>query len=174
MEKLEGSVVGTIFRNEENGYTVLTVRSGRSEHTVIGAMPELNPGEQAVFTGEWVEHKSYGRQFRCASLEIQTPTTLLGIERYLAGGAVRGVGPSTARQIVERFGEETMTVLAEHPERLTEISGIGRKRADMIAESFAAQQGARQAIIYLQSYGVSPALAIHTGPGLLGAIVEPA
>ena len=161
MEKLEGSVVGTIFRNEENGYTVLTVRSGRSEHTVIGAMPELNPGEQAVFTGEWVEHKSYGRQFRCASLEIQTPTTLLGIERYLAGGAVRGVGPSTARQIVERFGEETMTVLAEHPERLTEISGIGRKRADMIAESFAAQQGARQAIIYLQSYGVSPALAVR-------------
>ena len=161
MEKLEASVVGTIFRNPENGYSVLTVRAGRGEQTVIGALPELNPGEQAVFTGEWVEHKSYGRQFRCVSCEIQMPTTLLGIERYLASGAIRGVGPSTARQIVSSFGEETMEVLADHPERLTELSGIGPKRAAMIAESFAEQQGARQAIIFLQSYGVPAALAIR-------------
>ena len=160
MEKLEASVVGTIFRNPENGYSVLTVRAGRGEQTVIGALPELNPGEQAVFTGEWVEHKSYGRQFRCVSCEIQMPTTLLGIERYLASGAIRGVGPSTARQIVSSFGEETMEVLADHPERLTELSGIGPKRAAMIAESFAGQQDLRQTMIFLQSYGVSAPLAI--------------
>ncbi|MBQ9253088.1 MAG: ATP-dependent RecD-like DNA helicase [Clostridia bacterium] len=160
MEKLEASILGTIFRNEENGYSVLTVRAGRSEHTVIGVLPELNPGEQAIFSGEWVEHKSYGRQFKCTSCEIQMPTTLLGIERYLASGAIRGIGPSTARQLVEHFGEETMEILAEHPHRLTELPGIGKKRAAMIAESFASQQGARQAIIFLQSYGIPASLAL--------------
>ncbi len=161
MEKLEASILGTVFRNPENGYSVLSVRSGRSECTVVGSLPELNPGEQAVFSGEWTEHKSYGRQFKCVSCEILTPTTLLGIERYLAGGSVRGIGPSTAALITAHFGEETLEVLAEHPERLTEIPGIGRKRAEMIAESFAARQGARQAIIFLQSYGVPAALAVR-------------
>ncbi len=161
METLEAGILGTVFRNEENGYSVLSVRSGRNEYTVIGALPELNPGEQAVFTGEWVEHKSYGRQFKCVSCEIQMPTTLLGIERYLASGAIRGVKSATARQIVEHFGEETMSVLAEHPHRLTEIPGIGPKRAAMIAESFAEQQTVRQAIIFLQSYGIPASLAIR-------------
>ena len=161
MEKLEGSVIGTVFRNEENGYSVLTVRSGRSECTVVGALPVLNPGEQGVFTGEWVEHKAYGRQFKCANVVIQMPTTQLGIERYLASGAIRGIGASMARLIVKEFGEETMEVLAEHPEQLMRVSGIGRKKAAMIAESFAEQQGVRQAIIFLQSYGVPSALAVR-------------
>jgi len=160
MEKLEAGILGTIFRNEENGYSVVSVRAGRSEVTVVGALPELNPGEQAVFTGEWVEHKSYGRQFKCLSCEIRMPTTLLGIERYLASGAIRGVGPSTARLIVERFGEETLSVLSEYPHRLSEIPGIGKKRAAMIAESFALQQGVRQAVIFLQSYGIPASLAL--------------
>ncbi len=160
MEKLEASILDTVFRNEENGYSVLSVRVGRSEVTAVGVLPELNPGEQAVFTGDWVEHKSYGRQFRVSSFEILAPTTLLGIQRYLASGAVRGIGESTARLIVEHFGEETLSVLAEHPHRLTEISGIGKKRAAMIAESFAAQQGERQAIIFLQSYGIPASLAL--------------
>ena len=161
MEQLEASILGTVFRNEENGYSVLTVRAGRKEYTVTGALPELNPGEQAIFSGEWVEHKSYGLQFKCISCEIQMPTTLLGIERYLASGAVRGVGPSTARQLVEHFGEETMEVLAAHPHRLNELPGIGNKRAAMIAERFAEQQGTRPAIIFLQSYGVPTSLAIR-------------
>ncbi|MBQ3705198.1 MAG: ATP-dependent RecD-like DNA helicase [Clostridia bacterium] len=161
MEKLEASILGTVFRNEENGYSVVHVQAGRREHTVVGNLPELNPGEQAVFSGEWVEHKAYGPQFKCTGCEILMPTTLLGIERYLGGGSVRGLGPATAHLIVEHFGEETLTVLAEHPDRLTEISGIGSKRAAMIAESFASQQGERQAIIYLQSYGIPPALAIR-------------
>ena len=96
MEKIEASVLGTIFRNPENGYSVLTVRSGRNEISVVGALPELNPGEQVIFNGEWIEHKSYGRQFKAQSCEIRLPTTLLGMERYLASGAVRGIGPSTA------------------------------------------------------------------------------
>ncbi|MBR3098050.1 MAG: ATP-dependent RecD-like DNA helicase [Clostridia bacterium] len=163
MERLEASVLGTVFRNEENGYSVVSVRSGRSEVTVVGNLPELTPGEQVLFCGDWSEHKSYGRQFRSVSFEIRQPTTLLGIERYLASGVIKGVGPSTAELIVSHFGEETLSVLSEHPERLTEIPGIGKKKMALIAESYREQQGARTAMIFLQSYGISPALAIRIG-----------
>jgi len=163
MERLEAGILGTVFRNEENGWTVLTVRAGRSEVTVVGTLPELSPGEQAVFTGEWVEHKNYGRQFKCASCEVQMPTTLLGIERYLGSGLIRGIGPATAVLIVRQFGEDTLEILSEHPERLTEIPGIGEKRMALISESFREHQGARRAMIFLQSYGVPAALAVKIG-----------
>ena len=161
MDQLEATILGTVFRNQENGYSVVSVRSGRSEFTVVGTLPELSPGEQAVFSGDWIEHRTYGRQFRCTVCELQAPTTLLGIERYLGSGLIRGVGPSTASLIVAAFGEETLAVLSEHPERLSEIRGIGKKRAAMIAESFLEQQGARRAMVFLQSYGIPPALAVR-------------
>ena len=161
MEQLEAGILGTVFRNEENGWSVLSVRSGRNEFTVVGTLPELSPGEQAVFSGEWTEHKAYGRQFRCVSCEIRTPTTLLGIERYLGSGLIRGIGPATAVLIVRHFGEDTLNILSEHPERLTEIPGIGPKRMAMISESFMAHQGARRAMVFLQSYGIPAALAVR-------------
>ncbi len=159
MEKLEASVLHTVFRNTENGYTVLSVRNGRDETTVVGTLPELAAGEQVLLTGEWTEHRNYGRQFRCETCEIKAPTTLQGIERYLASGLIRGVKTSTAAQIVNHFGEETLTVLSEHPERLTEIPGIGKVRCAMIAESFQAQQAARETMVFLQTYRISQALA---------------
>ena len=163
MEKLEAGILGTVFRNEENGWSVVSVRAGRNEFTVVGTLPELSPGEQAVFTGDWTEHKTYGKQFKCVSCEIQVPTTLLGIERYLGSGLIRGIGPATAVLIVRQFGEDTLAVLSEHPERLTEIPGIGPKRMAMIAESFREHQGARKAMIFLQSYGIPAALAVRIG-----------
>ena len=163
MEKLEAGILGTVFRNEENGWSVVSVRAGRNEFTVVGTLPELSPGEQAVFTGEWTEHRTYGKQFKCASCEIRVPTTLLGIERYLGSGLIRGIGPATATLIVRQFGEDTLAILSEHPERLTEIPGIGEKRMTMIAESFREHQGARKAMIFLQSYGIPAALAVRIG-----------
>lgn len=163
MDQLEATVLGTVFRNPENGYSVISVRSGRNEVTVVGSLPELSPGEQAVFSGAWTEHRTYGRQFQCTACELRIPTTLLGIERYLGSGLIRGVGPSTAALIVAAFGEDTLTVLSEHPERLGEIRGIGPKRAAMIAESYLEQQGARRALVFLQSYGIPPALAVRIG-----------
>ena len=160
MEQLEAGILNTVFRNEENGWSVLTVRSGRNELTVVGTLPELSPGEQAVFTGDWIEHKTYGRQFRAATCEIRVPTTLLGIERFLGSGLIRGVGASTAVLIVRHFGEDTLTVLSEHPERLTEIPGIGKKRCAMISESFQEHQAARRAMVFLQSYGIPSQLAV--------------
>ncbi len=163
MEKLAGTVLGTIFRNPENGYSVLAIRVDRSEHTAVGTLPELNIGEQVILTGDWTEHKTFGRQFKVSSFELKAPSSLLGIERYLASGVIRGIGFATAHQIVSFFGEETMEVLSEHPERLMELPGIGEKRAFMIAESFAKQQGTRQAIMYLLSRGIPSSLAVKIG-----------
>ena len=160
MEQVEASVLGTIYRNEENGYTVLTARVGRREITVVGTLPELTPGEQAVFTGEWVEHPSYGKQLKCTACQLQLPTTKLGIERYLGSGLIRGVGPSTAKMIVSYFGEETLTILSEHPERLQELPKMGKKRWIQIAEAYREQAGAREAMVFLQSYGIPATLAV--------------
>jgi len=160
MEQVEASVLGTIYRNEENGYSVLMARMGRSEITIVGVLPELTAGEQAIFSGEWVEHPQYGRQLKCTGCQLQKPTTLLGIERYLGSGLIHGVGPSTAKLIVRHFGEETLTVLSEHPERLQEVPKMGKKRWIQIAESFREQQQAREAMIFLQSYGIPPNLSV--------------
>ena len=160
MEQVEASVLGTVYRNDENGYSVVMARMGRSEITVVGVLPELTAGEQAVFSGEWVEHPQYGRQLKCTACQLQKPTTLLGIERYLGSGLIHGVGPSTARLIVQHFGEETLTVLSEHPERLQEVPKMGKKRWIQIAESFREQQQAREAMVFLQSYGIPANLSV--------------
>ncbi len=160
MERIEASVLGTIFRNADNGWTVLTAREGRREITIVGTFPELHPGEQGVFTGEWISHPTYGRQLKCTAFEPQRPTTLLGIERYLGSGVIRGVGPSTAKMIVSHFGEDTLTVLSEHPEMLQELPKMGKKRWKQIADAFREQEGARSAMVYLQTYGIPATLAI--------------
>ena len=160
MEQVEASVLGTVYRNDENGYSVVMARMGRSEITVVGVLPELTAGEQAIFSGEWVEHPQYGRQLKCSACQLRKPTTLLGIERYLGSGLIHGVGPSTAKLIVQHFGEETLTVLSEHPERLQEVPKMGKKRWIQIAESFREQQQAREAMVFLQSYGIPANLSV--------------
>ena len=159
MEKLEGSIVSTVFRNEENGWSVISVHSGNKDITVVGTLPDLAPGEQAVFTGDWTTHRVYGSQFRCDSYEILLPTTLLGIQRFLGSGLIKGIGKGLAEKIVEHFGEETLTVLSEHPERLMEVRGIGRTSYKSIAESYRETQATRESLVSLQRYGISPALA---------------
>ena len=160
MEQVEASVLGTVYRNADNGYSVVMARMGRQEITIVGTLPELTAGEQAVFSGEWVEHPQYGRQLKCTACQLQKPTTLLGIERYLGSGLIHGVGPSTAKLIVQHFGEETLTVLSEHPERLQEVPKMGKKRWMQIAESYREQQQAREAMVFLQSYGIPANLSV--------------
>lgn len=159
MERLEASIVSTLFRNHENGYSVVSTIVEGDEVTVVGAMPELSRGEQVVLTGEWVNHPTYGKQLKVASCEIQAPTTLKGIERYLGSGLIRGVGAKTAKEIVKHFGLDTLEVLTNHPERLREVPGMGKKRWQMVTESFLEQQRSREAMMLLQGYGISPALA---------------
>jgi len=160
LETLTAVVQETTFRNDENGYTVLRVGSGRSQQTVVGMMPELSPGENVTFEGVWTEHAVYGRQFNARTCTITPPTGKTAIEKYLGSGLIRGIGPSTAKMIVRHFGERALEIMDEHPERLTEISGIGPKKAAMIAESYLQQMGMRRTLVFLQNYGLSPNLAM--------------
>ena len=160
IETINVVVEETTFRNQENGYTVLQVRAGRTRAAAVGVLPMLGAGEQVTLRGEWIEHPMYGRQIKVSGYEIVKPTTLIGIERYLASGLVAGVGPSTAQKLVEAFGREALDVLQFNPDRLCEVPGIGKKRAELIAASFAEQVQMREAMVFLQGYGVTPALAV--------------
>lgn len=160
-EQLTAVVQETTFRNEDNGYTVLRVGVGRAQQTVVGAMPELSPGENVTFEGYWTEHPIYGRQFNAKACSITPPTGKSAIEKYLGSGLIRGIGPSTAKLIVSHFGEKALEIMDEHPERLTELPGIGRKKAAMIVESYVQQMGMRRVLVFLQNYGLSPALAMR-------------
>ena len=160
MELIEAFADETVFRNEENGYTVLTVKCGKSRVSAVGILPPINNGEKLKITGEWVEHPVYGKQIKVHSVEIEQPTTLSGIEKYLSSGMIRGVGPATAKLLIKHFGEDTLDILFARPDRLLEVPGIGAKRAQMIQESYAEQAQQREAMIFLQSYGVTPALSV--------------
>ena len=145
-EQLEAVIEDTVFRNEENGYSVVEARAGREKVTVVGTLPALAAGEQVMLEGMWVEHPQYGRQWKATGCEIRKPTTLLGIERYLGSGLIHGVGPATARLLVQEFGKRTLDILSQEPERLTEVPGIGKKRAQQIGQSFQEQYAAREGI----------------------------
>ena len=160
LEQLTAVVQETTFRNDDNGYTVLRVTVGRAQQTVVGQMPELSSGENVTFEGTWLEHPVYGKQFSARTCAITPPTGKSAIEKYLGSGLIRGIGPSTAKLIVKHFGEKAIDILDEHPERLTEIPGIGPKKAAMIMESYIQQMGMRRAIVFLQNYGISPNLAM--------------
>ncbi len=160
MEKIDVIVEETTFRNEENGYSVVQVRAGRVRTTAVGVLPALGAGEQVSIQGEWMEHPQYGRQIKVAGYTIVKPTTLVGIERYLASGLVAGIGPSTAKRLVEAFGKDALDILQFNPDRLRDVPGIGEKRAAMIAASFAEQVQMREAMVFLQGYGVTPTLAV--------------
>lgn len=159
LEELQGTVADTVFRNDDNGWSVIEVRAQGDIITVVGALPALSTGETCLFGGEWAHHPQYGKQFKASSCSIQTPTTLRGIERYLGSGIIKGVGPSTARLIVEHFGQDTLQVLSEQPERLREIPGIGKKRCEQIAGSYLQQHLLRKTMVFLQTYGLSVGLS---------------
>lgn len=161
MEEIKGTVKNIIFRNEENGFTVLElVDESGDEITAVGSLPLANVGERIEVSGTWTEHPTYGRQLRAESCRTLAPATLTALVNYLGSGLIRGVGESTAREIVGTFGLDTLAVLENMPERLTEVPGIGRLRAAKIAESFAAQRDMRDIMLALQEFGVTASQAM--------------
>lgn len=161
MEEIKGTVKSIIFRNEENGFTVLElVDAAGDEITAVGPLPLANVGERIEVSGAWTEHPTYGRQLRAQGCRVLAPATLTALVNYLGSGLIRGVGESTAREIVNTFGLETLPVLENAPERLTEVPGIGRLRAAKIAESFAAQRDMRDIMLALQEFGVTVSQAM--------------
>ena len=161
MAEITGIVTSIIFRNDQNGYTVLEVQSGRDEFAAVGSMPFLSEGERVTLRGAWTEHPTFGPQLKVEDYESTPPSSLEDIERYLASGLIRGVGSSTARAIVETFGGDTLDILQMAPDRIAEVPGIGPKRAAQIAESFAEQSGMQRTMIFLRHYDISPAYALR-------------
>ncbi|MEQ2457345.1 SF1B family DNA helicase RecD2 [Flavonifractor hominis] len=158
---IEGTVDAVIYQNEDNGYTVLRLDAGDgSGLTVVGCMPGVAPGESISVQGSWVRHASYGEQFKAETVERRMPAGTKAIYEYLASGAVRGIGAATARRMVEEFGEDALTVLEEHPEQLTRIRGITRKRALSMGENFRMQMGMRRLLEFLGEHAVPLQLAM--------------
>ena len=161
LEKLEGEIYEIIYQNEDNGYTVCDIETNKSLVTACGHMPFFAPGEQVVLIGSWVNHPDYGEQFSVISLERALPKKVSAILAYLASGIISGVRESTAKKIVNKFGEEALEIIAVNPERLSEIKGISPNRAKKISESFLIRQDAAQTVIFLQEFGVTPNLALR-------------
>ena len=160
--ELSGRVINVIYANEENGYTVLrldTMDGGVT--TVVGTLPSACPGEELHAFGEWMTHPSHGRQFKAEYAERSLPRTAEAIYSYLAGRAVKGIGPATAALIVDRFGEKTLDVLEGQPEKLAEIRGIGREKALRISADFRRQAGLRRLMEFLCGHGLRPLLAVR-------------
>lgn len=169
METLTGSVERITYYNEENGYSVIRLRPDRHISigldreglaTVTGNLPQLIPGEYLRLNGQWTNHPVHGLQFTVETCEQALPATVGGIRRYLGSGLVKGIGPRLAERIVARFGEQTLEVIENQPERLLEVADIGPKRVRQITEAWVEQKQVKDIMIFLHSYGVNTSLAV--------------
>ncbi len=160
MEEISGYVDHIIFRNQENGYTVLNLISDGEEQTCVGTFPSVDEGMSMVARGEYTTHPSYGQQFRIREYEETMLQDAVSAERYLSSGAIRGIGTALAARIVKRFGEDTFRIIEEEPERLAEIKGISERKAREIAEQVSRKREMRSAMMYLQKYGIAMNLAV--------------
>ncbi len=160
-EKIKGTIEKITYKNEQNGYTVAIVRCGTERITVVGIFPFLVEGDTAEFSGKYIVHQTYGRQFSADAFERTAPQSTAAILRYLASGIIKGVGPSTANKIVERFGEETLEIIQNHPEELALIRGITIEKARFISEEYNKQYGVRNIMLLLAPYEISPETAVR-------------
>lgn len=165
METLRGTIENIIFRNEDNGYTVLSARPIAESAidlrhvTVVTKCATLWEGEDFVAEGDWVDDYRHGRQFRAEAFRCVTPTSKEGLCRYLASGLLRGVGPKMAEKIVATFGEDTLEILDRSPERLHDVRGIGKKKIQQIIDSWIVERGSRETLIFLQGQGITASMS---------------
>ncbi|MBQ4617860.1 MAG: ATP-dependent RecD-like DNA helicase [Clostridia bacterium] len=157
-----GSVDRIVFRNDENGWTVMDLETEDSGvQKVVGELPMVAVGETLKLQGQWVEHATFGKQFRASMCERYLPTDTTAIYRYLSSGTLKGIGPSLAMKIVQTFGDGALTVIEKEPRRLAQISGISVKKAEEIGESFAAQFGLREVMLAFSQYGLTPSESVR-------------
>ena len=160
METVSGYVEHIIFQNNENGYTVMNLMAEGSEIICVGMGKGLTQGENITVQGEYVDHPVYGTQLKMASFQVVVPKDSLGMERYLGSGAIKGVGPALAARIVRQFGDDTFRIIEEEPERLAEIRGVSERKARDIAVQMEEKRDLRDALVFLQQYGISNTLAV--------------
>ena len=176
MDNIKGYVEHIVYRNEDNGYTVFNLNNDDGEMTCVGNFHYIEEGELLKLQGEYTTHKLYGLQFKAEASEVCEPEDLVSIERYLGSGAVKGVGAALAGRIVKKFKQDTVRIIEEEPERLAEIKGISERKAREIATQVEEKKDMRQAMIYLQKYGISTTLAAriyqHYGRSVYRVIEE--
>lgn len=176
METVNGYVEHIIFQNSENGYTVMNLVVDGEEITCVGMGKGLAQGENIAVHGEYVEHPVYGMQLKMESYQVVAPKDSAGMARYLGSGAIKGVGPALAARIVKWFGDDTFRIIEEEPERLTEVKGISERKARDIAVQMEEKRDLRDALVFLQQYGISNALAVKIyetyGTKLYGVMKE--
>lgn len=158
--EIKGVVREIIFRNEENGYVVAEIDTKEEDVVVVGYIPIINVGETMSFAGSIIVHPIYGEQLQVEHSKQIPPATLEGIENYLASGLLKGIGPKMAKRIVEMFGKDSLDIIQYNPQRLTEVSGIGPKKAIDIAEAYEEQREIKEVMIFLSQFGVSTAYAV--------------
>ena len=160
--ELSGTVEAVIYKNEENGYTVLRMRDGSGENvTVVGCFPYAAAGESMIVSGQWMTHSVHGRQFKAEFAQRILPTSASAIYDFLAGGSVKGIGPATAALIVDRFGDRALDVMLTSPDELAAIRGISAAKAKQISASFRQQAGVRMLMEFVCSFGLRPVLAMR-------------
>ena len=176
METINGYVEHVIFQNSENGYTVMNLVVDGEEITCVGMCKGLSQGENIAAEGDYVEHPLYGKQFKMVTYRIEAPKDSVSMERYLASGAIKGVGAALATRIVKKFGEDTFRIIEEEPERLVEVKGISERKAQEIAVQMEEKKDLRDALVYLQQFGISNTLAVKIyntyGMNLYGVMKE--
>lgn len=174
--EMTGSVETIIFRNEKNGYTILEIDNGQEIVTAVGTMPWVSVGEALHIVGAWVKHPSFGTQFKVEAFEQSKPSGSAAILKYLSSGALKGIGATMAKRIVECFGENALEVIEKEPERLTTIKGITRAKAKKISDEFNQQHGIRDIMAYLSKYGIGPEEAVRIwkfyGPACMDLLQE--
>jgi len=160
LDTVEGVIERVTFRNDETTYTVARV-TGRDGHevTAVGPMPTAVVGQAVRIHGTWVSHKTYGKQLKVEQVETIAPATLVGIEKYLGSGLIRGIGPATAKNLVKAFGLDTLAIIERNPEALLNVAGVGPKKAESIKRAVEEHRAVQEVMVFLQSHGVSPAYA---------------
>lgn len=158
--KITANVENTVFRNAENGYSVINVSFNKKKLTVVGTIPEVFEGQTLELDGEYVVNKKFGEQFQVSEVKVVEPTTAPAIEKYLASGLIYGIGPVTAKKIVDEFGEDTLTVMEFNPMKLAKIRGISKQKAVEISNAYNEMKEMQTVIMFLQSYAISTNMAI--------------
>lgn len=156
MDRVQGEIISVVFKNEDTGFTIAKIKNEENTITITGCLPYIDEGQNIKVEGEWTFHKTFGNQLKVEKYEEILPSSKEAIEKYLSSGVITGIGPVTAKKIIEKFGEKALEVLESETERLTEIDGLGKKRIEMIKSSFSSQTHVRNIMIFLQSYGVTP------------------
>jgi len=160
METIQGYIDHFIYYNESNGYGVIELYTEEEDIICVGSFQGIGQGENVEITGEYVEHAVYGRQLKASQIKVIAPEDAYAMERYLAGGAIKGVGPALAKRIVKKFGDDTFRIMEEEPERLAEIKGISERKAMEIAGFMEERKELRDAMVFLQKYGIANNMAL--------------